>query len=109
MFQEVFFWERMHKEIPYDAMMINAQREKLRVLHENVLLVVRDYNRIVLALDDSTKRKGDDRKGPREASERLLFHDRLKYLDRRIWPGLEKFTWKSDKAALDLFVKEARK
>lgn len=109
MFQEVFFWERLHKDIPYEAMMINAGREKLRILHENVLLVVRDYNRIITALDDPSRRKEGGQKGTREASERQLFHDRLKYLDRRILPGIERLTWISDKSVLDTYVREARR
>jgi len=111
MFQEVFYWERLQKDIPYDAMMINAGREKFRVLHENVLLVVRDYNRIIKALDDPARKKPADGRGraTRAASERRLFHDRLRYLDKRIWPGLERLMWISDKSGLDVFVREARK
>ncbi len=37
--QEVFYWERMRMPIPYIAMEINAQREKYRVLRDNILVV----------------------------------------------------------------------
>ena len=46
MFQEVHYWERMRFSIPLVAMEIQAQREKYRVLRENVLRVVRDYNKV---------------------------------------------------------------
>ncbi len=44
--QEVHYWERMRMPIPYIAMEINAQREKYRVLRDNILMVVRDYNKV---------------------------------------------------------------
>lgn len=47
MSQEVHYWERMRMSIPYIAMEINAQREKYRILQENVLVVVRDYNQVI--------------------------------------------------------------
>ncbi|GMH41208.1 hypothetical protein BSKO_09118 [Bryopsis sp. KO-2023] len=94
MSQEVHYWERMRMNIPYIAMEINAQREKYRILRENVLVVVRDYNKILMALDKE---------------ERMLFHDRIRYLDRRIMPGVTKLSWTSDKHALEFYHKEARK
>ena len=112
MLQEVFYWEKLHCQIPYDAMMVNASREKLRVLYENIMLVVRDYNRIMGALDrrimwlSPHKSDGDPL---RTAKERALFADRLRYLDRWVNPGLEKLTWVSEKNALETFVKETRK
>lgn len=87
-------WERMHLEVPYIAMEINSQRESHRILREYVLLVVRDYNQILDALDPQ---------------ERRLFADRIHYLDRRISPGVHKLNWVSSKNHLDYFVREARK
>lgn len=49
MSQEVHYWERMRMNIPYIAMEINAQREKYRILRENVLIVVREYNSVGLS------------------------------------------------------------
>jgi len=40
------------------AMELASQREKYRLLRENVLLVVRDYNRILSALDKEERRQG---------------------------------------------------
>ena len=94
LFQEVNQWERMHLEVPYIAMEINSQRESHRILREYVLLVVRDYNQILDALDPQ---------------ERRLFADRIHYLDRRISPGVHKLNWVSSKNHLDYFVREARK
>lgn len=37
--QEVHYWERMRMSIPYTAMEINAQRDKYRVLRDNILMV----------------------------------------------------------------------
>ena len=37
--QEVHHWERLRMPIPYIAMEINAQRDKYRVLRDNILMV----------------------------------------------------------------------
>jgi len=92
MFQEVHYWERMQLEIPYVAVDIQSQRENFRVLQEHVLLVVRDYNKILNALNEQ---------------ERKLFHDRIDYLDKCIYPGINKLTWISSQEQLEYFVKEA--
>lgn len=42
-----------------------------------------------------------------DKEERRLFHDRLRYLDKRITPGVTKLAWTSPKATLDFFYKEA--
>lgn len=93
LFSEVQFWEKLRFEIPYVAMDIATHRERYRVLRENVLLVVREYNRILDAL---------------VPAERRLFAERLHYLDRKIAPGLTKLTWAS-KGVTDVFVKDCRK
>ena len=64
------------------------------VNREQVLSVVRDFNKIILALD---------------ANERKLFADRIKTLDKRMSPGLSKLSWNSSKYNLDYFSREARK
>jgi dynein heavy chain len=46
MSQEVQHWERLRMAVPYIAMEIQAQREKYRVLRENVLMLVRHYNKV---------------------------------------------------------------
>jgi len=95
LFQEVHFWGKFQGEvqIPYVAHDITNQKEKLRILRENVLLVVCDYNRIIEDLSPQ---------------ERKLFSEVIRRLDRRIGPGLNKLTWAS-KGVIEWYVKECRK
>lgn len=46
MSQEVQHWERLRMTVPYIAMEIQAQREKYRVLRDNMLMLVHDYNKV---------------------------------------------------------------
>jgi len=46
MSQEVQHWERLRMAVPYFAMEIQAQTEKYRVLRDNTLVVVREYNKV---------------------------------------------------------------
>ena len=64
LFNEIHYWERLRFEIPHYAHEINARCENLRSLRENVLLVVRDYNRIISRLT---------------TEERALFRERLRF------------------------------
>jgi len=41
---KVRYWERLGFEVPYAASDITKHAERYRVLRENVMLVVRDYN-----------------------------------------------------------------
>lgn len=56
MFQEIKYWERLLFEIPHYAADTAAKAEDLRILKEHVLLVVRDYNRIIAALSIEERR-----------------------------------------------------
>jgi dynein heavy chain len=97
LFNEVFYWEKFGSEIqiPYVAHDICNQKEKLRTLRENVMLVVQDYNKILLTLT---------------AEERRLFSDHLRKLDKRINQGLHKLTWSTRTRGLtDSYVKDCRK
>ena len=82
LFTEVHYWEKFHGEfiIPYVAHDICNQREKLRVMREHVMLVVRAYNDILSDLN---------------TEERRLFTDHIRRLDKRINQGLSKLTWAS--------------
>lgn len=53
MSQEVQHWERLRMAVPYIAMEIQAQREKYRVLRDNMLMVVRDYNKVILLISSA--------------------------------------------------------
>ncbi|KAL4220766.1 Dynein heavy chain 2 [Mactra antiquata] len=92
MFQEIHYWERLMFETPHYAVDVYNKREDLRSLREHVMLVVRDYNRIIAALSPE---------------ERGLFRERIRFLDKKIHPGLTKLTWAS-KGISDFFVTECR-
>ncbi|XP_076145705.1 dynein axonemal heavy chain 2 [Alosa pseudoharengus] len=92
MFNEIHYWERLLFEIPHYVSEVYQRREELRNLRENVLLVVRDYNRIILALS------------PEELG---LFKERIRFLDKKIQPGLSKLLW-STKGASSFFINDCR-
>ncbi|KAJ1537343.1 Dynein heavy chain 2, axonemal, partial [Nowakowskiella sp. JEL0078] len=93
LFTEIHYFQKLKCDIPFHVQEIFSKREELRMLRENVLLVVRDYNNIVEILSPD---------------ETLLFKERIKFLDRKINPGLTKLTWAS-KGITDYFVKECRR
>jgi len=45
MFQEIYYWERLGFETPHYASDAFAKNDEQRYLRENILLIVRDYNR----------------------------------------------------------------
>lgn len=47
LFNEIHYWDRLQFEIPHFVTEVYQRREELHNLRENVLLVVRDYNRLV--------------------------------------------------------------
>lgn len=94
LYQELSFWERIvtENELPHFTSDVLARKPQLMVLRDNVLLVVRDYNRIISVLSPD---------------ERGLFRDRIRFLDKKIQPGLTKLTWAS-KGVSDYFIVECR-
>ncbi|XP_039605580.1 dynein heavy chain 2, axonemal [Polypterus senegalus] len=92
MFNEIHYWQRLYFEVPHFVMPIYHRRDDLRTLRESVLLVVRDYNRIIEALS------------PEEIG---LFRERIRFLDKKIQPGLSKLLW-STKGVSNLFITECR-
>uniref|UniRef100_H2ZI86 Dynein axonemal heavy chain 2 n=1 Tax=Ciona savignyi TaxID=51511 RepID=H2ZI86_CIOSA len=92
LFNEIHYWERLMFEIPHYVNEVYLKREELRSLREHVLLVVRDYNRIISVLSPA---------------ERGLFKERIRSLDKKIHPGLVKLTWAS-KGISEFFVGECR-
>ena len=92
LFTEVHYWEKFHGEfvIPYVAHDICNQREKLRVMREHVMLVVRAYNDILSDLS---------------VEERRLFNDHIRRLDKRINQGLVKLTWVT-RGVIEYYVKD---
>ncbi|XP_072006034.1 dynein axonemal heavy chain 2 [Engystomops pustulosus] len=90
MFVEIHYWERLSFEVPHYVLDIYQRKEDLRNLRENVLLVVRAYNRIIAALSPE---------------ERGLFRERIRFLDKKIQPGLTKLHW-SSKGASSAFIND---
>lgn len=66
--------------IPHDLSHLVQESEKLRVLRENVMLTVRDYNNIVAMIDDR---------------ERRLFDEHLAALNKTYDFGFKKYNWKN--------------
>merc|ERR1712151_705053 len=94
MFQEVYYWEKIQGSgivVPYAAHEIASQRDQLRVLREHVLRVVRDHGQIIGAL---------------APEERRLFLHHIRNLDRKIGPGLSKYTWNSP-GIKEFFVRDS--
>ncbi|CAM9866654.1 unnamed protein product, partial [Discosporangium mesarthrocarpum] len=92
LFTEVSYWEKFQGEfsVPYVAHDICNQREKLRAQREHIMLVVRAYNSI---LDELLP------------SERKLFSDNIRRLDKRIHQGMTKLTW-SSKGIVEFYVRD---
>jgi dynein heavy chain len=85
LFSEVSYWEKFQGEftIPYVAHDLCNKKENLRIMRENVMLVVRAYNDIIRDLN---------------ADEKRLFLDHIRKLDRRIGQGMTKLTWQNNKS-----------
>ena len=71
LFSEISLFQKLKADIPFHVQEIYSKKEELRILRENVQLVVRDYNNIIETL---TK------------DEHLLFRERIRYLDKKIKP-----------------------
>ena len=52
LFSEISYWEMLMFEIPHYAADVYQRREELRNLREHVMLVVRDYNRVITELNE---------------------------------------------------------
>ncbi|XXQ31513.1 AAA+ ATPase domain-containing protein [Plasmodiophora brassicae] len=95
LFDEVVYWQQFQGSefaIPYVAYEMSKLHDAQRVLYQNVMLVVREYNAVLDALSPD---------------ERQLFADHMRKVDRRINPGLTKLTW-SKKHVKEFFVKICR-
>nr|XP_021503796.1 dynein heavy chain 2, axonemal [Meriones unguiculatus] len=92
LFVEIDYWERLLFETPHYVMTVAERAEDLRILRENLLLVARDYNRIIAMLSPD---------------EQALFKERIRFLDKKIHPGLKKLHW-ALKGASAFFITECR-
>ncbi|XP_069857588.1 dynein axonemal heavy chain 2 isoform X5 [Dipodomys merriami] len=92
LFREIDYWERLLFETPHYVVNVAERAEDLRILRENLLLVARDYNRIIATLS---------------TDEQALFKERIRFLDKKIHPGLKKLHW-ALKGASVYFITECR-
>ncbi|XP_053425882.1 dynein axonemal heavy chain 2 isoform X8 [Nycticebus coucang] len=92
LFVEIDYWERLLFETPHYVVNVAERAEDLRILYENLLLVARDYNRIIAMLSPD---------------EQALFKERIRFLDKKIHPGLKKLNW-ALKGASAFFITECR-
>lgn len=91
---EVNYWNKVQQHgfvnLHINLIKMHHRREGLRLLQENVMLIVRDYNHIMNLISDK---------------EKLLFQEHLKYLDQHIKAGLTKLQWVNN---ADAFVHTCR-
>jgi dynein heavy chain len=50
MINEIHYWEKLMFETPHYVSEVYQKKEDLRILRENVMLVIRDYNRLVIVI-----------------------------------------------------------
>lgn len=78
LFAEINYFSKQKGDIPFHLQELNSKKEELRVLRENILLVVRDYNGIINVLNPQ---------------EHLLFRERIRFIDRKVKPGFTTLNW----------------
>ncbi|KAG5317386.1 DYH2 protein, partial [Pseudoatta argentina] len=79
--RECFYWISFRFSIPVNIQQIYDKWDTLRFIYESVLAVSLAYNKIIEALS---------------LTERALFRELIRQLDRKINPGLTKLTWNMD-------------
>ncbi|XP_041842513.1 dynein heavy chain 2, axonemal [Melanotaenia boesemani] len=87
---EIQYWERLKYEIPQCLSDMYQNREDIRVLRERVLLLSRNYNRII---------------GMLSPDELGLFREQICFIDKKIEPGLSKLVWLT-KGASNMFIND---
>ncbi|KAM7377518.1 hypothetical protein PAMA_014021 [Pampus argenteus] len=90
LYSEILYWDRLKFEIPQFVSDIYQDREELRGLRERVLLLIKDYNRIIEMLSPD---------------ELGLFREQIRFLDKKIQPGLSKLSWLS-KGTSNVFIRD---
>lgn len=90
---EVQYWNKLQSvvTIPHTLHKLVGDSERLRVLRENVMLTVRDYNQIVVLIDER---------------ERKLFEEHLGVLNKAYDLGFKKHNWNFNQ---DAFIMNCRK
>ncbi|XP_011862155.1 PREDICTED: dynein heavy chain 2, axonemal [Vollenhovia emeryi] len=79
--RECFYWISLKFNIPVHVQLIHDKWDTLHFIYESVLAVTLAYNKIIEALS---------------LTERALFRELIRQLDRKINPGLTKLTWNTD-------------
>jgi dynein heavy chain, axonemal len=91
---EVQYWAKIQTfglvTFPLPLTRLLTKKDQLRVLRENVMLIVRDFNGIMHLL---------------QGKEKALFQDHLSGLDKFIAPGITRLNWESN---ADSFVIQCR-
>jgi dynein heavy chain, axonemal len=93
LFDEVRLWEKLLFPVPYQALELVAQHDRLRFMKENVMLVVNDFNLVVKNMDKT---------------EKMLFQEKLQVLQKKTSPGIIRLKWNS-RGVVDSFVRDCRK
>ncbi|CAM6114547.1 unnamed protein product [Calypogeia fissa] len=93
LFHEVHYWTVLGFEIPRFALEFLTNHPDVWVLRTNVLLVARDYNKLLGGMDPIM---------------RGLVSDRVLQLDNSLRPGLDKLTWLSSSDELLNFLHDVR-
>ncbi|BFI30788.1 dynein axonemal heavy chain [Marchantia polymorpha subsp. ruderalis] len=93
LFHEVHYWSYLGFEVPRLALDFLAANVDLWTLRTNVLLVARDYNKLLGGMDPIM---------------RGLVSDRVLQLDNSVEPGLLKLTWLSSKQELADYLHDVR-
>uniref|UniRef100_A0A3Q0KTZ4 Dynein axonemal heavy chain 2 n=1 Tax=Schistosoma mansoni TaxID=6183 RepID=A0A3Q0KTZ4_SCHMA len=89
---ELYYWNRLGYELPTNTNEAYRRRIELKYLHDIILIIVRDYNRIINSLNND---------------ERALFKERIKLLDIKLIPGLTKLHW-TVKGLIEMFIHDCR-
>jgi dynein heavy chain len=94
---EVKCWEKLQSHsilIPSEWHEVANFREEFRIIKENVLLVVRDYNNVMSVLNDDEKR---------------LFDFHINYLNKKLEPGWKKNIDWNNKAIVETTIRDWKK
>ena len=89
---ELDHWVLLGIEVPHYAAEAHRRKSELRHLREIVLVMVREYNRILSVLNPE---------------EKFLFQERIKMLDKKIAPGFLKIQWPV-KSMVEFFINDSR-
>ncbi|CAL7938030.1 unnamed protein product [Xylocopa violacea] len=79
--RETAYWITLKFDIPFHVQIVYDKWESLHFVYESVVAVIIGYNKVIQALS---------------MTERGLFHELIRQLDRKINPGLNRLTWNTE-------------